>query len=97
MCQTPRLRPWPNYAMSTLPPATDPSRLRLIAESYRRLTSLQLPRAPADDLPTALWLAPAAIVAHGTEPDPVFFYGNRLALELFGMDFAAFTLSLIHI
>ena len=91
MCQTPRLRPWPNYAMSTLPPATDPSRLRLIAESYRRLTSLQLPRAPADDLPTALWLAPAAIVAHGTEPDPVFFYGNRLALELFGMDFAAFT------
>ena len=30
-------------------------------------------------------------VQHGTEPDPVFFYGNRLALELFGMDFAAFT------
>ena len=77
--------------MSTLPPATDPSRLRLIVESYARLTGRQLPLAPADDLATALWLAPAAIVAHGTEPDPVFFYGNRLALELFGMNFAAFT------
>lgn len=77
--------------MSTPAPAIDPSRLRLIAESYRRLTNLELHRAPAADLPTALWLAPAAIVAHGTEPDPVFFYGNRLALELFGMDFAAFT------
>ena len=77
--------------MSTPAPATDPSRLRLIAESYRRLTGRALPRAPAHDLATALWQAPAAIVAHGTEPDPVFFYGNRLALELFGMDFAAFT------
>ena len=77
--------------MSTPAPAIDPSRLRLVAESYHRLTGRELPRAPADDLPTALWLAPAAIVAHGTEPDPVFFYGNRLALELFGMDFAAFT------
>ena len=77
--------------MSTLPPATDPSRLRLIADSYRRLTARELPRAPADDLAMSLWLAPAAILAHGTEPDPVFFYGNRLTLELFEMDFAAFT------
>jgi hypothetical protein len=59
--------------------------------SYRGLTGRAMPLAPADDLATALWLAPAAIVAHGTEPDPVFFYGNRLALELFEMDFAAFT------
>lgn len=77
--------------MSTSPPATDPSRVRLIVESYARLTGRQMPLAPADDLATALWLAPAAIVAHGTEADPVFFYGNRLALELFEMDFAAFT------
>jgi hypothetical protein len=39
----------------------------------------------------ALWNAPRAIVAHGTEEDPVFFYGNRLALQLFGMDFEEFT------
>ncbi len=33
----------------------------------------------------ALWNAPRAIVAHGTEDDPIFFYGNRLALQLFEM------------
>lgn len=39
----------------------------------------------------ALWQAPRVIVAHGTEADPVFFYGNRLALHTFDMDFASFT------
>jgi hypothetical protein len=39
----------------------------------------------------ALWNAPRAIVAHGTEDDPVFFYGNRLALQLFEMSFDEFT------
>ncbi|MCK9354054.1 MAG: MEKHLA domain-containing protein [Gallionella sp.] len=39
----------------------------------------------------ALWQAPRAIVAHGAEDDPVFFYGNRLALELFEMSFEDFT------
>lgn len=38
----------------------------------------------------ALWDAPRAIVAHGTEADPVFFYGNRLALQLFEMSFEEF-------
>jgi len=38
----------------------------------------------------ALWNAPRAIVAHGTEADPVFFYGNRLALQLFEMSFDEF-------
>ncbi|HRF30778.1 MAG TPA: MEKHLA domain-containing protein, partial [Azonexus sp.] len=44
-----------------------------------------------DDLAEALWQAPRVIVAHGTEADPVFFYGNRLALHTFDMDFASFT------
>jgi len=39
----------------------------------------------------ALWNAPRAIVAHGTEADPVFFYGNRLALNFFEMSFDEFT------
>jgi hypothetical protein len=39
----------------------------------------------------ALWNAPRAIVAHGTEADPVFFYGNRLALQFFEMSFDEFT------
>jgi hypothetical protein len=41
-------------------------------------------------LRAAIWNAPRAIVAHGIEADPVFFYGNRLALQLFEMSFAEF-------
>lgn len=73
--------------------ALDP-RLQLIVTSYRRLTGKRLlvdasPDAAA--VPQMLWEAPHTIVAHGTEDDPIFFYGNRLALQLFEMDFAAFT------
>jgi MEKHLA domain len=42
------------------------------------------------ELRNALWNAPRAIVAHGTENDPIFFYGNRLALQLFEMDLDEF-------
>jgi hypothetical protein len=80
-----------NFPM-TAQMAPDPSdpRLALIPECYRRLTgSLLVPEGSA--LADALWNAPRVIVAHGTEADPVFFYGNRLALELFETDFAAFT------
>ncbi|MEQ1532957.1 MAG: MEKHLA domain-containing protein [Sideroxydans sp.] len=71
-------------------PSSKPSDavLRLIVESYQRLTGKPLiPIVPADanDLRTAIWEAPRAIVAHGTEDDPIFFYGNRLALQLFEM------------
>jgi hypothetical protein len=48
-------------------------------------------RDDPDALRLALWEAPRAIVAHGTETDPVFFYGNRLALQLFEMSFGEFT------
>jgi len=63
--------------------------LALIAESYQRLTGKPLLETPFDAL--AMWHAPKAIVAHGTEADPVFFYGNRLALQLFEMSFEEFT------
>jgi hypothetical protein len=69
-------------------------RLRLIVDSYRRLTGRDLlDEVPGDDeaLRLALWEAPRAIVAHGTEADPIFFYGNRLALELFEMSFEEFS------
>lgn len=79
---------------SSLPCDAPDERLRLIVDSYRRLTGKPLLDAePSDDaaLRLALWNAPRAIVAHGTEDDPVFFYGNRLALELFEMSFDEFT------
>lgn len=76
-------------------PSSRPSdaRLRLIAESYRRLTGktllAELPQDEAN-LDAALWHAPFAIVAHGTEADPIFFYGNQYALRHFGMRFEEF-------
>ena len=42
------------------------------------------------ELRDALWNAPRAIVAHGTEDDPIFFYGNLLALQLFEMSVEEF-------
>lgn len=37
-----------------------------------------------------MWDAPQAIVAHGTEADPLFFFGNRAALTKFETTEAAF-------
>lgn len=76
----------------TLPDLTEEQRRRIayVAGSYRRLTGRPLlsgeDEAPLD----ALWQAPFAIVAHGTEADPIFFFGNRIALTLFEMDFSQF-------
>jgi hypothetical protein len=68
------------------------ARLHLIFDSYHRLTGRVLVEPNHHErLSDRLWDAPRAILAHGTEADPVFFYGNRFALELFELDFAAFT------
>ncbi len=74
-----------------LPPFDDAqrARIRLIAESYERLLGRPLVQGP--DTIQALWSAPGAIVAHGTEADPIFFFGNRTALRLFDMPFEDFT------
>jgi hypothetical protein len=56
----------------------------LIVESFRRVTGGELVRPYGETL-SQLWNAPTVVVAHGTEPDPIFFYGNRAALDLFGM------------
>lgn len=60
------------------------ARLALLETSFARLTGR--PLAPGGDL----WNAPAAIVAHGVEDVPRFFYGNAQALALFRMTPAQF-------
>lgn len=71
-------------------------RLRLIVDSYQRLTGKVLLPLPLQgggnsfSLREALWNVPFAIVAHGTEADPIFFYGNRYALQCFEMSFDEF-------
>lgn len=77
--------------MNDSPPDTalNDKRLQLIAESYLRLTGRRLINRLHFD-PLAMWNASHAIVAHGTEEDPVFFYGNKLALQLFELSFEDF-------
>jgi MEKHLA domain len=60
-------------------------RIAAMAQSFARLLGRPLV-APGDDLIAALWHASPVIVAHGTEPDPLFFYGNRAALSCFEAD-----------
>lgn len=59
-------------------PFRDEPRVALIAESFARLLG-----RPLVDPGVTLWEAPLAVVAHGTEADPLFFFGNRAALAMF--------------
>lgn len=59
------------------------ARIALIAESFARLLGTPLVDA-AGDMVASLWQHPRAIVAHGIEADPLFFFGNRAALCAFG-------------
>lgn len=69
--------------------ASAAGRESLIVESFARVTGGVL--APSSGDPArALWSLPEAVVAHGTEADPVFFYGNRAALALFRLRAADF-------
>lgn len=65
-------------------------RLGVLADSYARFAGQAL-AAPGEDVVAALWRHPAAIVAHGIEADPVFFFGNQAALAAFEMALAHFT------
>ena len=43
------------------------------------------------EIAQALFEAPFVLVSHGTEPDPIFNYGNRRALELWELSWQEFT------
>lgn len=62
--------------------AEEQDRIALIATSFRRLLGRALVD-PGDDPVAALWHSPLAIVAHGTQADPLFFFGNAAALCAF--------------
>ena len=70
--------------------------VRLVG-SYRVLTGRQLfdhaqgPAQIASEIAMALYAAPFAVVSHGIQLDPVLNYGNRVALELWGMTWEEFT------
>ncbi|GAA0275811.1 MEKHLA domain-containing protein [Alteraurantiacibacter aestuarii] len=60
-------------------------RLTLIESSFARLAGRPLVPPGSD-----LWSAANAIVAHGPQDPPLFFYANAQALELFRMSAARF-------
>lgn len=65
----------------------------LLCSSYRHWTGERLLNAgdPSEDLAGQLYAAPFGIVSHGTEADPIFNFGNAVALGLFEMSWEAFT------
>lgn len=67
--------------------------VRILRSSYRHWTALDLIPAAIDDVQAVNVLDQAnfAVVSHDTQPDPVFNYGNALALRLFETSWAAFT------
>jgi hypothetical protein len=69
-------------------------RCRILSDSFARLLGRPLlPGLPTDGraLAQALYDAPAVIVSHGTEADPVFWFANRAAQALWEMDWERFT------
>ena len=65
------------------------ARIARVAKSFERLLGRPLVE-PSQDLVEAMWNAPRAILAHGTEADPILFFGNRCALRCFEADVASF-------
>ncbi|ROR26576.1 MEKHLA domain-containing protein [Comamonas sp. BIGb0124] len=66
----------------------DPAFYALLAGSYARLLGRPLvPQAMPVAEEAAEWLyesAPFAVLAHNTDPDPLFIYGNKAAQRRFG-------------
>ena len=65
---------------------------RLLCSSYQRWTGKQLisGHEKKGNLALALFEAPFALVSHGTETVSVFNFGNKIALELFELDWEQF-------
>lgn len=67
--------------------------IEILCASYRHWTGKVLLDEVScrESAVAALWAAPFAVVSHDTQAEPVFNYGNRLALNLFEMGWDEFT------
>ena len=85
--------------MTLLPPPEPENKylsehVALLRRSFRALTGgreLIEPKATEVETARALYHAPFVVLSHDSAPDPVFNYGNRLALELFELDWDELT------
>ena len=61
--------------------------LLLLSQNYRRWTGRELAAGTQpENLAKTLFDAPFVLVSHGPEADPILNYGNRLALELWELN-----------
>jgi hypothetical protein len=67
--------------------------IQLLLDSHRRWTGCDLIARDggAEEQAARLFAAPFVVVSHGKEPDPILNYGNRVALELWEMDWREFS------
>ena len=66
--------------------AVDPIFFDLLAGSHARLIGMPLVPHEQDDQQAARWLyekAPYCVLAHNTDSDPIFIYGNKTAQRCF--------------
>ena len=72
----------------------DPQFFDLLVESYRRIVGAPPPFLEAGQPHSALWLyqdASQCVVAHNTDADPRFIYGNQAAQACFEYSWDEFT------
>ena len=73
--------------------AFPPPQMNWLISSFHHWTGRHLidPKLSAESRARALFTAPFGVVAHNTDNDPIFNYGNQTALELFEIDWSTFT------
>lgn len=64
---------------------------KLLLDSHRSLLKRDLIEPTSTEISRALYEAPMVVLAHDTADDPVFFYGNLAAQQLFEMDWETLT------
>lgn len=67
--------------------------VELLRASFRQLTGRDLtdPTLSPVEAAQEIYEAPFVVVSHDTTADPIFNYGNRIALQLFEMSWQEFT------
>jgi hypothetical protein len=92
-CESCIVMPPPSHPMipfemsPMIPLHRDPAFYQLLADSYARLLGRPLVSPAMPVAKATEWLyesAPFAVLAHNTDPDPVFVYGNIAAQRRFG-------------
>jgi MEKHLA domain len=66
---------------------------QLLLDSFRRWLGRELieRKGNPEEQAKALYQAPFVVVSHGMEADPILNYGNKIALDLWELDWERFT------